>query len=543
MHQTTPLSKSTSGSSGCLVFILFAVVLGGSFGCYLFWNSYTAHQNFLTWQTVPIQITSNEIVRSPTSESDTAPYKLSIAYSYTAGGKQRESTNVSSDGNAYSDYQMAWKDSLEIDSKSQAWLNPEEPGKPVVLSSSPPSWWLLALPAFVALAGAYGLIGVLNSRSKKTKSTAEVLKAGRQVARRIGFVLVAVGIGLGTILARPMLRHFSSRSWIETPCTVLASSILHHTASDSTTYSTDVFYEYMINGQTFRSSRLNFDTGSSSNRAYYEELLTSYPARSNAVAYVNPEDPSDATLRRDAGSTWLLFLLPGVFLLIGGGLLFIPDQNAAALGGTPLSSRTAGTSLQVPNFVSPRKTRIGSFIGLLLMTLFWNGMTGFFIAMILQSSSKGPLWFMSIFALVGVGLIIAVFNKFLSIFSPALLIRTATNPIRVGSPLAIDWKIDGKKEKLEGASITLTAEASATYRRGTDSVTSKRTYLSIEQEIPATTLRQGFGSLRLEIPDRLMPSFIGSNNRFEWKLSAALKIARWPDSNDDYPLTVYPPAN
>jgi len=121
------------------------------------------------------------------------------------------------------------------------------------------------------------------------------------------------------------------------------------------------------------------------------------------------------------------------------------------------------------------------------------------------------------------------------------MIRVNTSPVRVGSTTIIDWKIDGNKQKLEGASITMQAEAIASYRRGTDTITVRKSFLKLEQALPATTLQQGFGTVRFDIPDQLMPIFISTNNRFEWNLSVALQVVRWPDSTDNYPLVVYPP--
>jgi hypothetical protein len=526
-----PLSSANSDGAGCFLFAFFAALIGGAIGCYFFWQNYNEHQAFLTWPTVRAEISSNEIVRAPSSDSDTTPYKLQVTYSYYWEGKRYESSNVSKSGNAYSSYRRAVLDSDAIAKETLVRVNKDDLPSSVILADSAPSWWLLALPGFIALSGLYNVIRHLTTKRKTSRPTIETLQSGGRILTRVGVALLLLATGVGYAMLYPAVQHVSSQSWPEVPCKVLASSIVIHSGSDSSTYSTDVFYEYEYQGRSYRSNRLNFDTSSSSNRSYYQELLDAYPADSNSLAYVNPDDPTEAVLRRDHGSVLVLVLFAACLFFGMNAKQVVKAQNSAA----------NGTTQKLSEFVNPKKSRVTGFIGILLFAIVWNGMVGFVGSLAYASSSKGALLFLSLFALAGLGLIVAVVNKFLAIFGPALLVKISTNPARIGAPLSIDWKTEGNKDKLESAIVTIEAEAKASYRRGTDTVTSTKKYLTLSQNLSSASLKQGFGTLRFDIPDKLMPTFVASNNSFNWNLSVALTVSRWPDSTDNYPLVMYPP--
>jgi hypothetical protein len=89
-------------------------------------------------------------------------------------------------------------------------------------------------------------------------------------------------------------------------------------------------------------------------------------------------------------------------------------------------------------------------------------------------------------------------------------------------------------------SIELEGREEATYRRGTSSVTDREVFASfgvVEQLAPAI---QAIGKGRVTIPARTMHSFDAPNNKIVWVLHVRGEIPSWPDSDDEFPLTVVP---
>ena len=107
-----------------------------------------------------------------------------------------------------------------------------------------------------------------------------------------------------------------------TPCQVLRAEVRSHDSDDGTTYSVYILYQYEFNGQTYKSDRYEFVGGSSSGYQGKARVVEQYQAAANPVCYVNPNNPSEAVLKRGFHAKLLLALFPLPFLLVGvGGLV------------------------------------------------------------------------------------------------------------------------------------------------------------------------------------------------------------------------------
>jgi hypothetical protein len=71
-------------------------------------------------------------------------------------------------------------------------------------------------------------------------------------------------------------------------------------------------------------------------------------------------------------------------------------------------------------------------------------------------------------------------------------------------------------------------------------VTEKEVFVTITLVDTANNWEIPRGSAALSIPDDTMHSFAGTNNKVVWELKVAGKIPRWPDVDQNFPVTIHP---
>lgn len=137
-------------------------------------------------------------------------------------------------------------------------------------------------------------------------------------------VFLLVGFGFSLFFLIPLWRTWESRDWRQTPCRILHSAVRTHPSTDSDssdTYSVDVAYTYVVDGREYRSTRYRFLTGSSSGYDGKAAAVARYPAGSEAVCWVHPDDPTWSVLARKLSWDYLVVLVPLLFMAVGiGGL-------------------------------------------------------------------------------------------------------------------------------------------------------------------------------------------------------------------------------
>ena len=77
---------------------------------------------------------------------------------------------------------------------------------------------------------------------------------------------------------RPVSKIMEARSWNQTPCVIVSSSVKRHSDSDSDTYSVDLVYTYNAAGGQFTGKRYHFFGGSSSGNKKKAAIVARYPA-------------------------------------------------------------------------------------------------------------------------------------------------------------------------------------------------------------------------------------------------------------------------
>lgn len=375
-------------------------------------------------------------------------------------------------------------------------------------------------------------------------------------------VFLAIGLGVSWfLLVKPLGGVLAARSWAEATCVVQASRVEEFSDSDGSTYKPVIDYTYTFNGGEYRSSRYEFVEFSSNGYRRKADVVARYPPGKRATCYVNPEDPSEAVLSRDLSLSYLIGLFPLVFVAVGAGGIFFTVRGgfrsarsrtrdaaasspaAASFGIVVPEAMTAGGPVELKSGASP----VAKFVGILLIALFWNGITSVFLYQVVEGWRTGAgdgclTAFLVPFVLVGLALIYGVFQQFLVLFVPRPRLTLSRGTLMPGEPLQVQWRFSGSAGRIQKLRIVLEGSELVRYRRGTDTHTATEVFFSkalVEaqhaSQIPA-------GTARLEVPAGSMPSFEADNNKILWKLKVTCEVPNWPDNEEEYPLVVLPPS-
>jgi len=407
--------------------------------------------------------------------------------------------------------------------------------------------------------------GPISTRKKKGQLT-----TGGRIALGL-FFAVFLAVGLGATYAftlQPWLSVWNARDWTPVKCRVLSSEISEHRGSDSTTYGVAITYAYRVNGRNYEGDRYDFSLGSSSGRKAKKEIVARYREGSETVCYVNPKNPEEAVIERGRIRDWGFGLIPLVFVLVGGcGIIFAirgPRRNGASEREWPRTRATYDTTfggrsapdvdysdegtLGVPVELKPAASRVGRLVGILIFTLFWNGIVSVFLVNILGDAMRGGavMWVFLLFLLpfIGIGL-----------FMIGLSVRTAmalANPVprltvnraafAPGEMVEVGWRFDGARTRLKDLRIWLEGREEATYRRGTDTKTDKEVFATLDIAAVSGLASGEPGRATLRLPARTMHSFKSDNNRVVWVLRVKGGISWWPDLEEEFGFSIVPPA-
>lgn len=357
------------------------------------------------------------------------------------------------------------------------------------------------------------------------------------------FFLAGAGMLYGFTL-RPLWRILDAQRWVETPCVIEASEVRVH-SGDGTTYSVQIRYQYYFDGQPYLSERYHFSSASSSGgRQAKQEVVDRLPEGTETICFVNPTAPHEAVI--DRGWQWEILLLGGfasIFALVGG--LGIAFAGRLTRSRDPVATTTAGGPHSGgPGVLKPKSTPVANFVGILIAAFLWNGFVSVFIYLVFfHADEKAPLFakiIISLFGLIGLILILGVFSSFLALFNPRIRITAHSMAVPLGGEFQFTWVVTGRSGRLRKLRVVLEGREEATYRRGTDTSTDTKVFAEIpvfetgEREFLAQ------GSARVVVPPALMHTFDSGNNKILWRLRVRGEIPRWPDVDDEYPITVLP---
>ena len=397
----------------------------------------------------------------------------------------------------------------------------------------------------------------------------------------VGFfaVFLLAGLGFGAFFAVPAWHVFQARAWTPVPCEILESHVETHPGDDNDTYSIEVRYRYEVAGRSYTSDRYTFLGGSSSGRESKQRVVDSLPAGARTTCWVDPEDPSQAALKRGFTLEYLFILLPLIFVAVGaGGIVFSVagmrrKRRGAAAGKAAWLPETEGVSpatgapaggggfreiaepapsagaagAKGPLVLEPSAGPVGKLVGILFLALVWNGIVSVFVYQVWQSWKQGApdgclTLFLVPFVLVGLALIVGVPYQFLALFNPRPRLTLTPGRLTLGQASELAWRFSGRAGRIRRLTITLEGHEEAVYRRGTDTVTAKETFATLPVAEVSEAVGIATGSARIEMPADTMHSFQASHNRIVWTLKVRGDIRSWPDVSEGLKVVVAPPA-
>lgn len=106
--------------------------------------------------------------------------------------------------------------------------------------------------------------------------------------------------------------------------------------------------------------------------------------------------------------------------------------------------------------------------------------------------------------------------------------------------MAVEWEMKGSVSRVVHFKVSLWGIESATYRRGTNTVTTSRVFfdLPVVDTVSKEEMRQG--QTTIVIPDDLMHSLKLSNNEIKYEIRVEGEIPLWPDIADQFKVTLLP---
>ena len=260
---------------------------------------------------------------------------------------------------------------------------------------------------------------------------------------------------------------------------------------------------------------------------------------------MDPDDLSRSVLERRLRPIHLLGLLPLLFLLAGAGLAAHGRRQMRTAAPVAGAEAAVPATRAGPVVLEPSVGPLGKLAGSLFIALFWNGIVSVFVWQAWKSWERGqPDWFLTIFlvpfVLVGLGAFVFVGHFALALANPRPRLTVDAAAPCLGDRLGIDWQFSGRASRIRRLRIVLEACEEATYRRGTDTHTDREVFASHVLVDTANDWEIPHGSGALVIPDDTMHSFEAPANKIVWELKVSGEIARWPDVDESFPVTVHP---
>ena len=131
------------------------------------------------------------------------------------------------------------------------------------------------------------------------------------IAAGVSACLIVYGVNM-------LIKEKASRSWPVCQGTVISSDIEQESKIDSSkkktvNYRACVVYSYSVNGKTFISNRIAFETYSTSQKRKALTIVNRYPAGEIITVYYDPANPNSAILEKGTGNT----VYPAIVIVIG----------------------------------------------------------------------------------------------------------------------------------------------------------------------------------------------------------------------------------
>ena len=503
------------------------------------------------WVETPCTILSSTVDET---DDDEKPYRPFVRYRFEVDGRSYEGNQLSRSSGATASYDRARDLARRYRPGATATcrVDPDHPALSVLERTMPWIFLVVLFPMIFVAIGAGGLWAVWRGSSSTSEAEIQSISGtapkgkGHRFMIGLGLLFAVVGGAVFTFLfAVPFVRTLASAGWEARPCTVARSTVRSWSTDDGTSYRADILYKYSAHGREWRSNRVTFFSALSSGRGEARAIRDRYPAGSNLTAWVDPADPARSVLEREFRPRYLLGLLPLLFLFAGAALMRFGWKQLHAGGEFEERRPEPATPDATPVTLKPQLSPVGKVAGTLFFALFWNGIVSIFVWQAWKGWQAGhPDWFLTIFiipfVLVGMASFVFVGHFTLALANPRPRVTMQGGEPCLGDDFRIEWMFTGRSSRLSHLRISLEGREEATYRRGTDTVTEREVFATITLVDTANGWEIPRGSAAVPIPDDTMHTFTGPSNKVVWEIKVAGEIQRWPDVDQNFPVTLHP---
>ncbi|WP_437228082.1 DUF3592 domain-containing protein [Planctomicrobium sp. SH661] len=397
---------------------------------------------------------------------------------------------------------------------------------------------------------------------------------GGCIATLVGSVFFSLFLMAGAFLIwiatlQPLIRMVEAQSWQAVPCTIVSSEVV-----GNDTYLIEIHYDYEVDGRPFTGNRYSFFTKKTSGKAAKEKVVEQYPPGLNTTCYVDPANPSDSVLNRNAdwNLLWGLFGVPFFAVGLGGMYAFwrrrrkqpAPKQTLDEMApferidpelknSSPVAVTVSKSDFDDEDLIEepgpvtlkPESTPLASFVVVLVIALIWNGVVLGFCSSRIPDWIQGkwqwlPELFIIPFAGIGLLLIYGVFHTFLGLFNPIPILTLSRRMIPLGGTAVLSWQYRGSAHSIRKVQVSIKGVEEARYTRGTNTHTDTAVFYeeTLFESMEPTVIAQG--EVEIRIPTDTMHSFSAKNNKIKWQLKFLGEIPMWPDISSEFSIRVIP---
>jgi hypothetical protein len=200
--------------------------------------------------------------------------------------------------------------------------------------------------------------------------------------------------------------------------------------------------------------------------------------------------------------------------------------------------------------LQPEISRGKNALAIVLIAAFWNGITYPMFGVFLMVSDAQDLtgWggvafygFFGVFILIGVVLVVVALRSLLTLrYAPLPVLTLSAATVPVGDAANLSWRIEGRRDRVQGLTVSLEGKEEVQYISGTDTATDRHVFHQVQlyDSGGAPPMTEGRG--RIAIPANTMWSWDARNNKIVWLVRIKMRLAGLPGTNECYRFTVVP---
>jgi hypothetical protein len=490
------------------------------------------------------------------------PYKHQVRFSYVYSGQSYQATGLRLDSYFTDDVYASWDaaaSALPSLGPTLVWVDREQPTNAWLHG---PSWGALAMLLTLFLvfcsltlvslyvAGAIALNLPL-PRIRRESPLAQVKRPQRTGPRRLtslwllalGFAVAYGSFKLGeSAVYFPLIKAESTKHWQPHDCLLLRAeevTINRHRNRKSAIDILDLHYQYNWGGRSYASSRYQYTYRLTPRQRSGIVRRLGRRIGDSIPCYVNPDAPEEAVLKGGI-SNWsgaavfmtLILTLTSGLMLIGGSQGLVRGPQASK--PLPLPSRTSKAPL--PKTKSEAQaTKIMRLLArgtlglscLFVIRCIWDLVTGRFP----ELGSLAAAVFLGMMARS-----LFRFERRLVANQALPQVQLTGIPLGVprGSSFELGYRLVGELSPLRSFQIQALGRE---WTDDGDSVSERVVAVLLDHRGAATGSLSG--QLTITIPKTAMPSFRGTNARFEWLIVTKVEGEGQAIRTDQHPLTVF----